>query len=325
MHVIKQTPPPKILTSPSSSTSGEVYFAGEKPRVIGAEVREMKKLEITSSIKNKLSERNKLLDDADMKMTNAQRSRITSEEDLIKVLVHPVKGRLKKLDDSIQKLEKQYDAVLKQEWLAKRNSFNNSGEIRNYKEILVLKHFPHEMSFINNPPKGVVSANASNKLIMTENSTFQPNTYYLEAGLEPAATGPTPIAYETATRWYRAMSKQEYVDLTSNDQVAQIPYGYGGITPSYEYAYKFFEKSSATQPFLVRFEANRPLAEYFGDNISQPKVENGAISIGLGPRGTPGPRGERGAAGPIFNKEMKKGNISYTLIGVNVRTRVADS
>ncbi|MGC3030595.1 hypothetical protein ACPUER_36875, partial [Burkholderia sp. DN3021] len=244
------------------------------------------------------------------------RSELATINETAKFLQTPAqKKRRGELEKAIAKQEKaEVDEARK---AAKNESDQKSPEQRLAdKKIFVKTQYPDIQGLID-----------EHRLALTQESALKSNAYYLAPEYESSTSKNIPfIEYDGASKWYRAMTKSEYDGLRKSNQFSQSLDGYGGISPSYDYVYKnYFSPANTEQKILVEFSAVKdgkevPLSGFLHGKISQPKVEDGAISIGLGSRGTPGIGNESGEAGRIFNELLLKGNITYHLIGVNVKT-----
>jgi hypothetical protein len=244
-------------------------------------------------------------------LTGVEKARLIELQKKGKKAIPPEKKELQKLEKQQQQWEKEQKLQERKNTAAGKVG-KTPAELLADKQSMVLAKHPEEAKLITD-----------NNLAISPESAQKTNAYYIKQGFTPQRD-PEMLKYETATEWYRAMTKEEFNNLSATGKFSQQDTkGYGGITPSYDYSYDYFSPNDAAQTYLVRFKVTEnvqpaPLSRYFSGKISQPKVEDGAISIGLGGQGTPVLPGVKEKTGEIFNHELESGNISFELIGLNI-------
>jgi hypothetical protein len=135
--------------------------------------------------------------------------------------------------------------------------------------------------------------------------------------------------FEKAIYWYRTMTEKHFEYLRTNKKVnIEGEKDYGGIAPFFSYCAKpeyFGNRKNGTH--IVEFELDtngKGLCEQIrAREIKKPglvnfvhrdpKPENGAVSIGLGPKGY-----YAGTAGEVFNEKLLKGDITWRLVKFRV-------
>ena len=167
---------------------------------------------------------------------------------------------------------------------------------------------PKERSLINS--KQLKKVRHSDKMVFFEADMIHQETYK---------------DYPDAIYWYRTMTKEHFEYLRTTKKVnIEGEKDYGGIAPFFDYCAKkeyFGNKKKGTH--IVEFELGsngKELCEQIQEREiknrgiknfvkKDPKPENGAISIGLGPAGY-----YAGTAGEVFNEKLLSGDITWRLV-----------
>lgn len=133
-----------------------------------------------------------------------------------------------------------------------------------------------------------------------------------------------PRINEQSKFWYRAMTRDQFLHLLKTDQV-EVGHSYRGITDSKSYAQSYMT-NDLVNTHLVEFRLyDINLYDEFTTDVKKKglsdlnkvqfeKVEEGAVSFGLGPTGH-----YTGKAGTYFNNLINTRGVMWNLVGLHLR------
>merc|ERR1719229_581252 len=91
-------------------------------------------------------------------------------------------------------------------------------------------------------------------------------------------------AEDNAKVWFRGMSPDEYATLRDNNELSSKINGYGGISPTFEYAKKYIT-NEGDNDCIVEFVSTVDITALFEKLGWKRKPESSVMSWGLGPTG----------------------------------------
>lgn len=116
--------------------------------------------------------------------------------------------------------------------------------------------------------------------------------------------------------YFRAVTEDEYEQLVKTGTLA-IANSYQGISSSFQYTMNYFGNGAGQSKHIVEFKVIDPaiqLEEEFRYAGTGSKIENGALSWGLGSRATPVRAGVPANGGAYFMECLKAKMIRWRLV-----------